>query len=99
MYRFSINKELFENILLKKTLILEKENTNSFLIEGYDSDSFMLELNTKLELEQPEILEKPFSYLHSIFFLRIYFGYKVAYCKYYYEYKENTWNAKPYCSS
>ena len=28
MYRFSINKELFENILLKKTLILEKENTN-----------------------------------------------------------------------
>ena len=28
MYRLSINKELFENILLKKTLILEKENTN-----------------------------------------------------------------------
>ena len=28
MYKFSINKELFENILLKKTLILEKENTN-----------------------------------------------------------------------
>ena len=27
MYKFSINKELFENILLKKTLILEKENT------------------------------------------------------------------------
>ena len=28
MYKFSINKELFENILLKKTLILKKENTN-----------------------------------------------------------------------
>ncbi len=28
MYKLSINKELFENILLKKTLILEKENTN-----------------------------------------------------------------------
>ena len=28
MYKFSINKDLFENILLKKTLILEKENTN-----------------------------------------------------------------------
>lgn len=48
-----------------KENLLEKENTNSFLIEGYDSDSFMLELNTKLELEQPEILEKPFSYLKN----------------------------------
>jgi tetratricopeptide (TPR) repeat protein len=45
--------------------LLDKENTNSFLIEGFDSDSFMLELNTKLELEQPEILEKPFSYLQN----------------------------------
>lgn len=48
-----------------KENLLDKENTNSFLIEGYDSDSFMLELNTKLELEQPEILEKPFSYLKN----------------------------------
>ena len=45
--------------------LLDKENTNSFLIEGYDSDSFMLELNSKLQLEQPEILEKPFSYLKN----------------------------------
>jgi tetratricopeptide (TPR) repeat protein len=45
--------------------LLDKENTNSFFIEGYDSDSFMLELNTKLGLEQPEILEKPFSYLKN----------------------------------
>lgn len=28
MYKLSINKDLFENILLKKTTILEKENTN-----------------------------------------------------------------------
>ena len=28
MYKLSINKDLFENILLKKTLILEKKNTN-----------------------------------------------------------------------
>ncbi|MDK2051898.1 TPR end-of-group domain-containing protein [Aliarcobacter butzleri] len=48
-----------------KENLLDKENTNSFLIEGYDSDSFMLELNTKLGLEQPEILEKPFSYLKN----------------------------------
>lgn len=28
MYKLSLNKDLFENILLKKTFILEKENTN-----------------------------------------------------------------------
>jgi len=28
LYKLSINKDLFENILLKKTTILEKENTN-----------------------------------------------------------------------
>jgi hypothetical protein len=28
VYKLSINKELFDNILLKKTLIIEKENTN-----------------------------------------------------------------------
>ena len=28
MYKFSINKDLFDNILLKKIKILEKENTN-----------------------------------------------------------------------
>ena len=28
MYKLSINKELFENILLKRIIILEKENTN-----------------------------------------------------------------------
>ena len=28
MYKLSINKDLFENILLKKIIILEKENTN-----------------------------------------------------------------------
>ena len=28
MYKLSITKDLFDNILLKKTLVLEKENTN-----------------------------------------------------------------------
>jgi hypothetical protein len=36
VYRFSINKELFENILLKKTLILEKENTNYWKKEFFE---------------------------------------------------------------
>ncbi|MCH8941289.1 MAG: SIR2 family protein [Bacteroidetes bacterium] len=40
---------------------LETPNTNSFIIRGFDSDSFMLKLNTELELEQPEIINKPFT--------------------------------------
>ena len=46
MYRFSINKELFENILLKKTLILEKENTTYW----------------KKELLEPIIIDDKLSY-------------------------------------
>ena len=46
MYRFSINKELFENILLKKTLILEKENTNYW----------------KKEFLEPKIVDNNISY-------------------------------------
>ncbi len=48
------------------TMLLEKELTNSFLIKGYDSDSFMLKLNTELELAQPTIIDKPFSSLKEI---------------------------------
>tara|TARA_R110002050_G_scaffold37907_3_gene93861 strand:+ start:20618 stop:22960 length:2343 start_codon:yes stop_codon:yes gene_type:complete len=40
---------------------LSKQNTNAFYVKGYDSDAFMLKLNESLDLEQPEILEKPFS--------------------------------------
>ena len=40
---------------------LEKRNTNAFIIKGYDSDSFMLKLHTKLELDHPEIIHKPFT--------------------------------------
>ncbi len=36
MYKLSINKELFENILLKKTFILEKNNTNYWKKELID---------------------------------------------------------------
>lgn len=43
--------------------LLEKENTNSSLIQGHDSDSFMIELCRQLGLAQPKIFEKPFSAL------------------------------------
>ncbi|WP_339198130.1 SIR2 family protein [Paenibacillus sp. FSL P4-0176] len=38
-------------------------HTNAFLIKGYDSDSFMLKLNSELGLEQPRIVDKPFTAL------------------------------------
>ena len=43
--------------------LLDKPNTNSFVIDGYDADSFMLKLNAELGLPQPEIIDKPFSSL------------------------------------
>ncbi|MDD2887609.1 MAG: hypothetical protein PHY66_08065 [Aliarcobacter sp.] len=46
MYKLSINKDLFENILLKKTLVLEKENTNYW----------------KKELLEPVILDDKLTY-------------------------------------
>ena len=41
-------------------------NTNAFLIKGYDSDSFMLKLNSELGLSQPNIVDKPFSALKNM---------------------------------
>ncbi|KIA98527.1 hypothetical protein OA93_08475 [Flavobacterium sp. KMS] len=43
--------------------LLEKENTNAFLLKGYDSDSFMLQLNSELKLPQPSIIDTPFTSL------------------------------------
>ncbi len=40
---------------------LETPNTNASIIKGYDADSFMLKLNSELELEQPKIIDKPFT--------------------------------------
>lgn len=40
---------------------LNSDNTNASIIEGYDSDSFMLKLNTELGLDQPKIINTPFT--------------------------------------
>ncbi|MCG8576966.1 MAG: SIR2 family protein [Flavobacteriales bacterium] len=45
---------------------LTTPNTNAFYIKGYDADAFMLKLNETLGLEQPEILDKPFSSLQAM---------------------------------
>jgi len=42
---------------------LSEPNTNAFVIKGYDSDSFMLKLNSELKLGQPYIIDKPFTAL------------------------------------
>ena len=46
--------------------LLSAPNTNAFLIKGYDSDSFMLKLNTELGLGQPSIVDKPFTALREM---------------------------------
>ena len=46
--------------------LLEKPNTNAFLIKGYDADSFMLKLNTELGLHEPAIIDKPFTLLKEL---------------------------------
>jgi tetratricopeptide (TPR) repeat protein len=45
---------------------LETPNTNAFVIKGYDADSFMLKLNNELGLEQPVIVNKPFTSLKEM---------------------------------
>ncbi len=45
---------------------LNKPNTNAHFIKGYDADAFMLKLNNALGLEQPDILDKPFSSLKTM---------------------------------
>ncbi len=45
--------------------LLNKANRNASIIKGYDSDTFMLSLNTALGLGQPLILDKPFSFLEN----------------------------------
>jgi len=45
--------------------LLEKDNTNSFLIKGYDADSFLIHLSNELKLEQPSIIDKPFTALQT----------------------------------
>ncbi|WGK69513.1 tetratricopeptide repeat protein [Candidatus Haliotispira prima] len=54
----SPNKEVKE--------FLDRPNTNAFLIKGEDSDSFILKLHTKLDLEAPQIIDKPFSCLKEM---------------------------------
>ncbi len=46
--------------------LLNKPNSESCLIRGYDADSFFLKLNAELDNETPKIFETPFSFLSEL---------------------------------
>jgi len=46
--------------------LLNKKNSETYLVKKYDSDSFFHTLNTKLELDTPKILKQPFSFLSDL---------------------------------
>jgi len=50
----------------KVKAFLETPNINAFVIKGYDADSFMLKLNNELQLEQPFVVNKPFTSLREM---------------------------------
>ncbi len=45
---------------------LNDPNKNTFIINGHDADSFMLELCAELKLEQPNIINKPFTVIDQM---------------------------------
>ena len=49
-----------------KEELLNQNNTESYLVKGYDADSFFLKLSGKLDIGNPEIFDKPFSFLTRI---------------------------------
>lgn len=49
-----------------KDELLDKNNTESYLIKGFDADEFFLKLSGKLNIGNPEIFGKPFSFLSRI---------------------------------
>ena len=61
LYWVTYNNNIPNELVCNK--LLEKANTNTFLIKGYDSDSFILKLCSELKLPQPKIIDKPFSSL------------------------------------
>ncbi len=45
--------------------LLNRDNANTYVIKGYDADSFMVSLNAELQLPQPQIVDKPFTSLND----------------------------------
>lgn len=48
-----------------KERLLEQDNSNSYIVKGYDADSFMLRLHSEVGLKTPDILDTPFTSLQN----------------------------------
>lgn len=48
-----------------KDRLLDQDNSNSYIVKGYDADSFMLRLHSEVGLKTPDILYKPFTTLQN----------------------------------
>lgn len=48
-----------------KERLLDQANSNSYIVKGYDADSFMLRLHSEVGLKTPDILYKPFTTLQN----------------------------------
>jgi hypothetical protein len=46
--------------------LLNVPNAESFLVKGYDADSFFIKLNAELNETQPLVFDKPFSFLAEV---------------------------------
>lgn len=57
------NKEPIEKVREK---LLDVPQKNAFIIQGYDSDTFFLQLHSELKLETPEIFNKPFTFIKTM---------------------------------
>ncbi|MBK9935673.1 MAG: hypothetical protein IPP05_16395 [Cytophagaceae bacterium] len=57
------NTEPIEKV---KQNLLDVELKNAFTVSGYDSDAFFLELHSGLNLETPQIFNKPFSFIKTM---------------------------------
>ncbi|QIK60599.1 hypothetical protein G7050_12470 [Dysgonomonas sp. HDW5A] len=48
-----------------KERLLEQDNSHSYIVKGYDADSFMLKLHSEVGLKTPDILDTPFTSLKN----------------------------------
>lgn len=48
-----------------KERLLEQDNSHSYIVKGYDADSFMLKLHSEVGLKTPDILDTPFTTLKN----------------------------------
>ena len=48
-----------------KERLLELDNSHSYIVKGYDADSFMLKLHSEVGLKTPDILDTPFTSLKN----------------------------------